>query len=190
MLKILRARLRQGFHTSDYPASDPVLPELFLGLPQIRQCAADCRLFSRIDGRPELDLGLCIFCGACERNCPHQAIVFSRDHRLAANRREDLICPDSFRLVRELEDRSKRIFGRSLKLRQVSAAGCNACEADTNVLNTLVYDLGRFGIKFVASPRHADGILVTGPVSGTQTGDRRRGLRHFRRHLQRASRDP
>lgn len=174
MLKIIRARLRQGFHTSDYPATDPVLPELFLGLPQLRQCAADCRLCEGIcptgaislkDGRPQLDLGLCIFCGACERNCPHQAIVFSRDHRLAANRREDLVCPDSFRLARELEDRSKRIFGRSLKLRQVSAAGCNACEADTNVLNTLVYDLGRFGIKFVASPRHADGILVTGPVS-------------------------
>jgi len=58
-----------------------------------------------------------------------------------------------------------RLFGRSLKLRQVSAGGCNGCEADTNVLNTLVFDLGRFGIQFVASPRHADGILVTGPVS-------------------------
>jgi len=47
----------------------------------------------------------------------------------------------------------------------VSAAGCNACEADVNVLNTLVFDLGRFGIQFVASPRHADGLLITGPVS-------------------------
>ncbi|MGB9603113.1 MAG: NADH-quinone oxidoreductase subunit B family protein, partial [Limisphaerales bacterium] len=49
--------------------------------------------------------------------------------------------------------------------RQVSAGGCNACEADINVLNTIVFDLGRFGIQFVASPRHADGILVTGPVT-------------------------
>src|SRR5262249_11131793 len=49
--------------------------------------------------------------------------------------------------------------------RQVSAAGCNACEADLNVLNTIVFDLGRFGIQFVASPRHADGIVVTGPIS-------------------------
>ena len=57
------------------------------------------------------------------------------------------------------------LFSRSLKLREISAAGCNACEADTNVLGTLVYDLGKFGINFVASPRHADGILVTGPVS-------------------------
>lgn len=59
----------------------------------------------------------------------------------------------------------RRLFGRSLKLREVSAGGCNACEADTNVLNTLVWDLGRFGIQFVASPRHADGILITGPVT-------------------------
>ena len=57
------------------------------------------------------------------------------------------------------------LFGRSLKLRMVSAAGCNGCEADVNVLNTVVFDLGRFGIQFVASPRHADGVVITGPVS-------------------------
>jgi Ni,Fe-hydrogenase III small subunit len=59
----------------------------------------------------------------------------------------------------------RRLFGRSLKLRQVSAGGCAACEADTNVLGTIGWDLGRFGIQFVASPRHADGVLITGPVS-------------------------
>ena len=64
-----------------------------------------------------------------------------------------------------LDKNLKKLFGRSLKLRQVSAGGCNACEADTNVLNTLAWDLGRFGIQFVASPRHADGLLITGPVT-------------------------
>ena len=59
----------------------------------------------------------------------------------------------------------KRLFGRSLKLRQVSAGGCNGCEADVNVLGTLAWDLGRFGIQFVASPRHADGLLLCGPVT-------------------------
>jgi Ni,Fe-hydrogenase III small subunit len=68
-------------------------------------------------------------------------------------------------LAKALEEKALKLFGRSLKLRQVSAAGCNACEADVNVLNTLVFDLGRFGIQFVASPRHADGLLITGPVS-------------------------
>jgi Ni,Fe-hydrogenase III small subunit len=59
----------------------------------------------------------------------------------------------------------QKLFGRSLKLRQVCAGGCNACEADCNVLSTVVFDLGRFGIQFVASPRHADGLLITGPVT-------------------------
>jgi Ni,Fe-hydrogenase III small subunit len=59
----------------------------------------------------------------------------------------------------------KKLFGRSLQLRQVSAAGCNACEADLNVLATPFFDLARFGINFVASPRHADAIVVTGPIS-------------------------
>jgi Ni,Fe-hydrogenase III small subunit len=67
--------------------------------------------------------------------------------------------------AKALEEQSRRLFGRSLKLRQVSAAGCNACEADLNVLSTVVFDLGRFGIQFVASPRHADGMVITGPVS-------------------------
>ena len=58
-----------------------------------------------------------------------------------------------------------RLFGRSLRLRQVSAGGCNACEADCNVLTTPAWDIGRFGIDFVASPRHADGLLITGPVT-------------------------
>lgn len=58
-----------------------------------------------------------------------------------------------------------RLFGRSLKLRVVSAAGSNACEADVNVLGTIVFDLGPFGIQVVASPRHADGVVVIGPVS-------------------------
>jgi Ni,Fe-hydrogenase III small subunit len=50
-----------------------------------------------------------------------------------------------------LDEKSRRLFGRSLKLRQVSAGGCNACEADLNVLTTIVFDLSRFGIEFVAS---------------------------------------
>jgi len=58
----------------------------------------------------------------------------------------------------------RRMLGRALRLRQVSAGGCNACEADANVLTTVGGDLGRFGIEFGASPRHADGLLVTGPV--------------------------
>jgi Ni,Fe-hydrogenase III small subunit len=68
-------------------------------------------------------------------------------------------------LARALDEKARRLFGRSLKLRQVSAGGCNACEAEVNVLSSITFDLGRFGIQFVASPRHADGLLITGPVT-------------------------
>jgi Ni,Fe-hydrogenase III small subunit len=85
---------------------------------------------------------------------------------MAASRREDLVVSDHTSLPQiDIDKTLKRVLGRSLKLRQVSAGGCNACEADTNVLNTVGWDLGRFGIQFVASPRHADGLLITGPVT-------------------------
>jgi Ni,Fe-hydrogenase III large subunit len=72
---------------------------------------------------------------------------------------------EELRLGGQLDEKLRRLFGRSLRLRQVSAGGCAACEADVNVLGTIGWDLGRFGIQFVASPRHADGLLITGPVS-------------------------
>ena len=177
MLKILRERIRQGHRTARYPREAPALPERFRGAPRIdparcgdgcRACAATCP-FGAIEMPtcgPRLDLGLCIFCGECAAVCPTGALQFSRDHRLAARRREELLAGrDGHPLAGALAGEMLRLFGRSLKLRQVSAGGCNACEADLNVLNTLVFDLGRFGIQFVASPRHADGLLVTGPVT-------------------------
>jgi Ni,Fe-hydrogenase III small subunit len=88
---------------------------------------------------------------------------------MAVRRREDLVLgapgDEQVRLAVALDEKLRKLFGRSLRLRQVSAGGCAACEADTNVLGTIGWDLGRFGIQFVASPRHADGLLVTGPVT-------------------------
>ena len=88
---------------------------------------------------------------------------------MSVRRREDLVLgapgQEQIRLAAALDGKLRKLFGRSLRLRQVSAGGCNACEADTNVLGTIGWDLGRFGIQFVASPRHADGLLITGPVT-------------------------
>ena len=85
---------------------------------------------------------------------------------MATRTRNGLITDgEALELAAAVDEKSRRIFGRSLQLRQVSAGGCNACEADVNVLATPVFDLGRFGIKIVASPRHADGLVVTGPVT-------------------------
>ena len=93
--------------------------------------------------------------------------MFTTDHQLAVRERQDLRLHEGGVLKRAaaLEKKMLRLFGRSLKFRQVSAGGCNACEADINVLTTIGFDLGRFGIQIVASPRHADGLLVTGPVT-------------------------
>lgn len=182
MLKILRARLHQGHRTSRFPDEEPVLPPRFRGRPELdfARCTDGCR--ACVDGCPTgalsvdpehlaLDMGRCLFCTDCVDACPDGAITFSREFRLASRARGGLVVrsPSStggssereLRLGEEL----RRLFGRSLKLRQVSAGGCNGCESDVNVLGTVVFDLGRFGIQFVASPRHADGLLITGPVT-------------------------
>ena len=177
MIRALLERLRQKHRTVGYPAAPPTLPDRFRGLPKLEpgkcpdgcgDCAAACPVeaITREDGQVRIDMGRCLFCGDCAAACPHGALRFTRDHRLAARMREDLVAGEGERkLAAALDARMKRLFGRSLKLRQVCAGGCGACEADTNVLSTVVFDLGRFGIQFVASPRHADGLLVTGPVT-------------------------
>jgi Ni,Fe-hydrogenase III small subunit len=68
-------------------------------------------------------------------------------------------------LGRALAARGRRLFGRSIAIRQVDAGSCNGCELEIHALNNAFYDLERFGLRFVASPRHADVLLVTGPVS-------------------------
>ncbi len=176
MLRALQARLKQGFRTIGYPDKPPTLPERYAGRPQwdATKCKKDCRAcvqvcptsaVSRKDETISIDMGQCLFCTDCADACPTKAIQFTGQYSLAARSREALIVDTRPVVLAEaLNDQSRRLFGRSLKLRQVSAGGCNACEADTNVLSTVVFDLGRFGIQFVASPRHADGLLITGPV--------------------------
>jgi Ni,Fe-hydrogenase III small subunit/formate hydrogenlyase subunit 6/NADH:ubiquinone oxidoreductase subunit I len=178
----LRHRLKRGCETMDYPrGAPPALPDRHGGALRVdaARCVAECVVcvnvcptgaIERSGGHAvELDLGRCIFCAECVTVCPEAAITRTNDHRMAVRRREDLRLgfpgQEEVRLACALDERLRRMFGRSLKLRQVSAGGCNACEADTNVLGTIGWDLGRFGIQFVASPRHADGLLITGPVS-------------------------
>jgi Ni,Fe-hydrogenase III small subunit/formate hydrogenlyase subunit 6/NADH:ubiquinone oxidoreductase subunit I len=179
MLRIARERLLQHFRTISFPKGEPpALPEGFRGLPHIDQsfCAKGCEaavascptgaLARAQDGSISIDLGKCIFCVECSRACPPGAITFTNDYRLSVRARNDLLLAGTtLKLAESLGGRLRRQLGRSLRLRQVSAGGCNGCEADANVLSTVGWDMGRFGIQFVASPRHADGLLVTGPVT-------------------------
>lgn len=116
-----------------------------------------------------IDLGKCIFCGECAIRFPNK-IIFTTDYKISTNERVRL-------LIKEGEDqpvevnseivRSEihRVLRRSLKLRQVSAGGDNSCEMELNAANNVQFDMSRFGIEFVASPRHADGIVITGPIT-------------------------
>ncbi|NVN99693.1 MAG: 4Fe-4S dicluster domain-containing protein [Geobacteraceae bacterium] len=185
MIKTILARLKQKHRTMKYPDELPVLPELFRGYPRFepQKCLDGCNRcveacpYGAIEllaqgsrpreNRISIDMGLCIFCNECALACPGGAISFSNEYQLATGERDELVAvaDQGHKRAGALEEKRLKLFSRSLKLREVSAGGCNACEADTNVLNTVGFDLGRFGIQFVASPRHADGIFVTGPVS-------------------------
>ncbi len=171
----LKARLRQGHQTSGFPKEPVQLPQRYRGLPHLdeskcrdgcRACADACPTGAIATNPLRIDLGACLFCPLCEEACPEGAISYTRDYRLAATARADLVVSgNQAKLTAELDASMRNLFGRSLKLRQVSAGGCSGCEAELAATGNVVFDLGRFGIQFVASPRHADGIVVTGPVT-------------------------
>lgn len=181
MFDIIKTRLQQKYRTFSYPdGPPPELPSRFVGRPVVKntecsngeckKCISLCPVqaisLSPATGGPVIDTGKCIFCGTCESVCSSGAIHFSRNYRLAASGRNDLLVKAGDPDYVDAKNRiAEKLFKRLFKLREVSAGGCNACETDTNVLGTPAWDLARFGIQFVASPRHADGILITGPVT-------------------------
>ncbi len=152
------------------------IPGVFRGTPVItnekidEQALIDICPTQAISSRPvSIDLGKCTFCGECAFAFPEK-IRFTKDYKMATNVRTNLIVkendvnpilldPD---LIRQ---EISQYFKGSLKLRQVSAGGDNSCELELNACGNVNFDMGRFGIEFVASPRHADGIVITGPVS-------------------------
>ncbi len=116
-----------------------------------------------------IDLGKCVFCGECARKFP-SAIQFTKDYKISSATREGLVIragQDQPLIVDPAKVRNdiRKYFGQSLKLRQVSAAGDNSCEWELNAAGNVNFDMGRFGIEFVASPRHANGVVITGPIS-------------------------
>lgn len=178
MIDLIKLRKQHGYQaiTDIRKAS---LPENFRGFPVLDEtkltdngkALKDICPSKAIDINPfKLDLGKCTFCGECEK-ISNGAIKFSHEHKLGSTSREHLIInsQEYFELFSSKAIESKKeihkIFGRSLKLRQVSAGGCNGCEMELAACSNVNFDMARFGIDFVASPRHADGIVITGPVS-------------------------
>jgi Ni,Fe-hydrogenase III small subunit len=172
MFEILRTRLRQGSRTVPFPAEQP-LPERFRGLPVLdRDAATEARdlpsalLTTGADCAARLDVGACLFCPEEAGPGPAGTVRFTSDYRLASSTREGLSTDgDVTERVQALNDAARRLFGRSLRLRSVVAGSCGGCEAELVALGNVVFDLARFGIQFVASPRHADGIVITGAYS-------------------------
>jgi len=178
ILKSILARIFQGYRTGTFPTkTGPKLPPDFRGRPkldaslteaELAEAAQECPVkgcLAMRDGVATLDMGRCLFCGRCALKC--HKIVFTKEYRLATFTREALIVragEGEYAPAANPNAEAVKLLKRSFQLRQVSAGGCAACELDFNVLGTLAWDLGRFGMKVVASPRHADAVYLTGPV--------------------------
>jgi Ni,Fe-hydrogenase III small subunit len=158
MLDLLRARLHQRTNPTLMPANATALPERFRGRPTIRPPAVEGRSL------PVVDLGRSVF--APEELGHWSGGEFTRDYRMAVRARDALITSTGeIELAAALDERMRALFGRSLRLRSVAAGSCGGCEAELVALGNVVFDMARFGVQFVASPRHADGIVVSGVVS-------------------------
>lgn len=152
MWEMLKNRWKQGYRTIVFPGKEE-LPERFRGRPVTTQ------------GK-EIDLGRCLFSLDADVDSTDAPISYSRNYRMAVRKKEDLkLSDEEFKLASSLDAKMQKLFGRSLKLREVCAGSCNGCDLELQALSNVVFDLSRFGIQFVASPRHADGLVVTGPVS-------------------------
>ena len=190
MLRILMSALRTGVVTTRYPAAPSLPPERFRGAPVLRPGShlpppAVCpvgAISERFDAEGRhvaLDRARCVFCGRCAEDPWTDAITMGREFELAARSRDDLRievvadestapggpAPDRNAEAAGVSSEIRRVLGRSLHLRHLDAGSCNACDWELTALLNPVYDVRRLGVDFVASPRHADGVVVTGPIT-------------------------
>jgi Ni,Fe-hydrogenase III small subunit/NAD-dependent dihydropyrimidine dehydrogenase PreA subunit len=189
MLTALLRSLRTGVVTIRYPEEPARIPERFRGAPRVRPGSAFDALapesvcpsgaISGGIGQPRysIDLARCIQCGRCAECSAGGSIGIGRELELAARSRKTLIIEvergSDGRSVAlpppppgpEVAERIRRTLGRSLHLRHLDSGSCNACDWELTALLNPVYDVRRLGVDFVASPRHADGVIVTGPVT-------------------------
>jgi Ni,Fe-hydrogenase III small subunit len=187
MLTAIWRSLRTGVVTIRYPEEPAHPPQRFRGAPAVRPGSSLDQLppasicpsgaITHEPGRYAIDVGRCIFCGRCAEGSRDGAIELGRQVELATRQRKGLVVEvvseKDGRAVAlpppppgaEVAEQIRHTLGRSLALRHLDSGSCNACDWELTALLNPVYDVRRLGIDFVASPRHADGVIVTGPVT-------------------------
>ncbi len=190
MFNVIKKFLQHGVVTVDYP-NKPIRTEFITGRPEadttkctmckmcIERCPSNAIKTVGSSKKKSIHINIdeCIFCSLCADICPEGAIRMTNDFELAVKDRNGLraepaiiedrnIPSGDYELIGlRLKENINRTFGRSLQIREVDAGSCNGCDNEINALNSPYNDLERFGVHFVASPRHADMLLVTGPAS-------------------------
>ena len=187
MLTALLRSLRTGVVTIRYPDEPAQPPARYRGAPRVQPGAVMATLpppsvcpSGAIAGGPSryaIDRARCLYCGFCAEASLDGAIALGRQVELGARKRESLVVEVESdaegRAVplpapppaEEVAEGIRGTLGRSLQLRHLDSGSCNACDWELTALLNPVYDVRRLGIDFVASPRHADGVIVTGPMT-------------------------
>ncbi|NLO44480.1 MAG: NADH:ubiquinone oxidoreductase [Candidatus Cloacimonetes bacterium] len=167
MFNLIKARITHGYQAIPNPLKTGIHPS-FPGRPEIE---SDADLSPLIPLCPTgaisekgIDLGLCVFCGLCQRTAP-ETIRFMPDFKIAADSREKLIIAPGQKEMPKITSPMPRLTRRSFAMRNVSAGGCNACEQELGASSNVNFDIGRYGIEVEASPRHTDALILTGPIS-------------------------
>lgn len=188
MFKVIHKILKYPRLTLKYPKK-PMDSSLFIGKPVIDaekcvkcgECMNRCPSGAIVENtktqNPGINYDTCIFCTLCEEICPVGAVTMTSEFELAEKNRDDLrvtpiqieedtVSGESYEeLGKKLKQTINKRFGRSLQIREVDAGSCNGCDYEINATNNPFNDIERFGIHFVASPRHADMLLVTGTAT-------------------------
>lgn len=189
MFNMIKKIIKYNYVTEYYPKRALPYTHLFVGFPEVDEtkcnfcgeCASRCPSKAIVMDKESHQIGInydsCIVCSLCEDICPSGAFKMSNRFELAEKDRtvlrrtsiekeeRDIPDPSYEILCSELRKTINKRFNRSLQIREVSAGSCNGCDLEVNALNNPFNDIERLGISFVASPRHADMLLVTGPVT-------------------------
>ncbi len=172
MPSLLWRRFGRGSATSSWPAvvsprpdgAQPVFDATRCDLNGA--CATACPVGAiRVDAAFALDRARCISCRRCIEVCPTHALAPGLTFAEPARTRAELVVPAGDGGMRAAAGRARRVLGRSLHVRHLDAGSCNGCDWEINATTNAVHDIQRFGIDLVASPRHADVLLVTGTMT-------------------------